>query len=80
MSNVTASRTSEGSRPGIVAPSNKVVVALPFGRVEIGHDSQELHELAQLVAELADVIARQIPGPDETHLSERARALAGRLG
>jgi hypothetical protein len=65
--------------PGIVAPANKVTLALPFSRVEFHEPSQDVAELAAVVVELAKAVEELVPVPELTALRDRAELLAQRL-
>ena len=42
--------------PEVVAPTNRVNVALPFGSIHIEETSKDLAELSRLVADLASIL------------------------
>ena len=65
-------------RPGpeVVAPPNRVTVAFPFSKIVIQAPSDDLAELAAVVAELAALLDRITPDPGIKTLRERARTLA----
>jgi hypothetical protein len=42
--------------PAVVAPSNRVNVALPFSRIHVEEPTKELGELAAIVAELVSIV------------------------
>ena len=50
------------SGPEVIAPTNKVNAALPFGTIHIEESSKDLAELARLVAELASFTEGLAPG------------------
>ena len=77
----TASRPPELRRavPEVVAPTNRVNVALPLSKITVQEPSEELAELAAVVAALADSLAELAPGERTTKLRKSARALAARL-
>ncbi len=65
--------------PGVVAPTTRLNLALPFSRITIEEPGKELIELAAIVADLA---AAMEPEAQEQGLSEvrkRADALVARL-
>ncbi len=68
------------SGPEVVAPTNRVNVALPFGNIHIEQSSKELAELAALVVELVSIVEVLAPGPTVEKLREKAQALAARVG
>jgi hypothetical protein len=64
--------------PGVVAPSNRVNVALPFGQIKVEEASRELAELIVLVRDLVfDLEATS--GQELKEIRERATALAARV-
>lgn len=65
--------------PGVVAPSTRVNVALPFSHFKVEEPSRELVELAQVVARLAAVVEEAAPGPQARLARRQADALARRL-
>jgi len=67
------------SAPEVVAPTNKVNVALPFGNIHIEESSKDLAELSRIVADLAFVIESLAPGPKVKALREQSQLLAARL-
>ena len=71
-------RGSPRSGPEVVAPTNKVNVALPFSTFRVDEASAELVELTGIVVELARLL-EDMAGPDAHQLHERAEALAARL-
>ena len=62
--------------PRMIAPTNKVNVALPFSKITVEEPSKEFRELARIVAGLAAAMERLAPGPEVTGLRERADVLA----
>jgi hypothetical protein len=54
-------------------------VALPFSKIQTHEPSQELAELAAVVADLAEIVERLAPGVDGKRLREHARRLAAWL-
>lgn len=68
------------SAPGIVAPSNRVNVALPFSKIMVQEPSREFAELSAIVAELLTVLESGSSGEALTALRHRAQVLAGRSG
>jgi len=65
--------------PRVVAPSNRINVALPFSKLTVGESTAELAELAAIVAELADVMADLQPGPRVEEVRGRLRGLEAKL-
>ena len=70
---------NRGGAPGIVAPSNRVNVALPFSQIKLQEPSKELAELAALVFDLVGTMAEWVPEDRLEELSSRARVLRDRL-
>jgi hypothetical protein len=72
-------RRAAGSRrrssPEIVAPTNRINVALPFAHLQVEEPSQDLAELAHILAELAAVVADLAPTSTAKDLRARAEAL-----
>jgi hypothetical protein len=66
--------------PGIVAPSNRVNVALPFSKIMVQEPSKEFAELSTIVAELLTVLESGSSGEAITALRQRAQLLAARSG
>jgi hypothetical protein len=64
------------SAPRVVAPTNKVNVALPFSKITVEEPSKEFRELAAIVAALAATLERVVTGPEMILLRERADVLA----
>jgi hypothetical protein len=62
--------------PRVVAPTNKVNVALPFSKITVEEPSKDFRELAAVVAALAAVMERVVTEPELTQLRERADVLA----
>jgi len=69
-----------GSRPAprVVAPTNKVTVALPFSKITLAEPGKEVAELAAIVAELTAIVEHVAEGPELARLRDRAEALAAR--
>jgi hypothetical protein len=67
------------SAPEVVAPTNRINVALPFSKIQIDEPSKDVGELAAVVSELASVVERVAPGEVSRRLRERAEAVAAKL-
>jgi hypothetical protein len=63
----------------VVAPTSRVNVALPFSHLHVEESSRGLAELTAIVAEMAAVIEKAVPGSQAKHLRERTQALKARL-
>ena len=63
----------------VSAPSSKVTIAFPFSQIRTQEPSDELRELAKIVVELADQIAKQQPSAELEQLANRSRVLFTRL-
>jgi hypothetical protein len=74
----TAAAPRARSAPRVVAPTNKVTVALPFSKITLEEPGKEIAELAAIVAELTAIVERVAEGPELTRLRDRAEALAAR--
>jgi hypothetical protein len=72
-----ARRTKQA--PGIVAPTTRVNLALPFSKITVEEPGKDLAELASIVAALAAVMERTANDPFLPELRKRAEALAARL-
>ena len=57
--------------PRVVAPTNKVTVALPFSKITLEEPGKEVAELAAIVEHVAG-------GPELARLRDRAEAVAAR--
>jgi hypothetical protein len=68
-----------GQPPARVDSSTRVNLALPFSQIKIAEPSPHLIALTALVAELADLVADAVPGPQATDLRDRAHELTGKL-
>jgi len=68
--------------PGVVIPTTRVNLALPFSKITVEEPGQELAELAAIVAGLAGAMEQAMPEPDGSELPglrKRADALTARL-
>ncbi|HXP21497.1 MAG TPA: hypothetical protein VN840_17780 [Streptosporangiaceae bacterium] len=65
--------------PESVASITKVNVAFPFSQVKIAEPSEHLVALADVVDELARLVADSVPGPEAKDLRRRAHELVGQL-
>ena len=72
-----AQRTRQA--PGVVAPTTRVNLALPFSKITIEEPGKEFAELAAIVAGLAAAIEQAVPEPGLPDLRKRADALMARL-
>ena len=66
--------------PGVIAPTNRINVALPFSKIQTHEPSRELGELAAVVAELAALVEAMKPDGRTKRLREHAQKLAEQLG
>jgi hypothetical protein len=64
------------SAPRMIAPTNKVNVALPFSKITVEEPGKEFRELARIVAGLAAAMEHLVTGPEVTQLRERADVIA----
>jgi hypothetical protein len=69
------------SAPGVVAPSKRVNVALPFSKMRIEEPSRELAELTGIVIDVLAELERLVPDRVDNieDLRQRAQGLAMRL-
>jgi hypothetical protein len=80
-----ASEEKRNSRqaPGVVVPTTRVNLALPFSKITVEELGRELAELAAIVAALAAAVeqaaAQDAPESDLPELRKRADALVTRL-
>ena len=65
--------------PGVVVPTTRVNLALPFSKITVEEPGTDLAELASVVAALAAVMERTADDPFLPELRKRAEALAARL-
>ena len=65
--------------PGVVIPTTRVNLALPFSKITVEEPGKDLAELASMVAALAAVMERTADDPFLPELHKRAEALAARL-
>ena len=72
-----ARRTKQA--PGVVAPTTRVNLALPFSKITVEEPGKDLAELASIVAALAAVMERAVDDPFLPELRKRAEAFAARL-
>ena len=56
-----ARRTKQA--PGVVAPTTRVNLALPFSKITVEEPGKDLAELASIVAALAAVMERTVDDP-----------------
>ena len=55
-------------------PSTRVTIAFPFSSIKLREPDERVVELAEVVAALAERVARLAPGDDTAELLERAQA------
>ncbi|HUI03440.1 MAG TPA: hypothetical protein VLZ77_07855 [Acidimicrobiales bacterium] len=72
-------RPEHRTAPEVVAPTNRINVALPFSHLQVEETSKDLAELAQIVGELAALVADVAPASKAKALRARAEALTSRL-
>ena len=65
--------------PGIVAPTTRLNVALPFSKITVEEPGRDVAELAAIVADLAVAMEKSAPEPGLPELRKRAEAVAARL-
>ena len=74
------SNNEKKPRQIISSPSNKITVAFPFSNIKIQEPSEQLRELATVVADLAEQVAKIQPSAETDLLVEQTRALKANLG
>jgi hypothetical protein len=67
------------ARTTVSAPTSKVTIALPFSQIRTQEPSDELRELARIVVDLADQIAKLQPSGELDHLADQSLALLAKL-
>jgi hypothetical protein len=66
--------------PHNTAPShNRMIIAFPFSAVRISGSDEAVAALASIVAELADLVAKDAADADAQLLADRARSLARQI-
>jgi hypothetical protein len=74
------SKDDSRKAPGVVAPSTRVTIAFPFSAVKSQEPSAELRELAVLVAQMTETLAKLDPSAGTDELVQHARTLLTKLG
>ena len=67
------------SAPEVVAPTNRVNVALPFSHLHVEESSKDLAELAAVVTDLVSIVQGLTSSTEIEALRERAETLAARF-
>lgn len=67
-----AGKHAHDGAPGVVAPSTRVNVALPFSQIRLEEPSRELTDLAAVVVDLIAAMSEWVP--EERLVDLRARA------
>jgi hypothetical protein len=62
------------------SPTSKVTIAFPFSQITTQEASDELRELARIVAGLTEEIGKLHPCPETDLMVERARGVVTKLG
>ena len=75
----TAVAERPGQAPGVVAPTTRLNLALPFSKITIEEPGKELIELAVIVADLAAAMEPAESGEGLPDVRKRADALVARL-
>jgi hypothetical protein len=65
--------------PGMVIPTTRVNLALPFSKITVEEPDGEVAELASIVAALAAIMERTVDNPFLPEVRKRAEAMAARL-
>ncbi len=74
-----ASRGAED--PGdakVIAPTNRITVAFPFSKISLPGAGDDVADLAELVRDMADLLAKASPSVKAESIRKRAHALAAR--
>jgi len=66
-------------RATVSAPTSKVTIAFPFSQIRTQEPSDELRELARIVVELAEEVAKLEPSAERDRLANESRALFAKL-
>jgi hypothetical protein len=66
-------------KPSTAPEVNRINIALPFAKIVTLETSEELRDLATLVADLAEVVERLAPNTDAQQIHARTKTLAARL-
>ena len=75
----TPRRPPTKTAPGVVAPTTRVNIALPFSTFRIQEPSRDLAELAAILASLLDFLDEHSPDAQLSELRDRAHAAAVHL-
>jgi hypothetical protein len=74
------SQDEKPKRPtGPISSSNRTIVAFPFSTVRTEETSAEVRELALIVSQLAETVAKLDPSLDNDELLQKVRALVNKL-
>ena len=65
--------------PKINAPTSKVTIAFPFASIRMDDPSDELRELAAIVGELAEEVAKLRPSERNDELGTRVQGVITKL-
>jgi hypothetical protein len=63
----------------VSAPSTRVTIAFPFSQIRNTEPSEQLRELANIVAALVDEVAKLRPSAENDALVQRTQALVAEL-
>ena len=69
----------KGPKSVVSAPSTRVTIAFPFSQVKTSEPSEQLRELAMIVAEVVDEVAKLRPSSENDALVQRVQALVAQL-
>lgn len=73
-----AATPRRGSAPEVVAPTNRINVALPFSHLQVEEASKDLAELTEIVADLVGIVEKMAPASGAKELRARLAVLATR--
>ena len=64
--------------PQTVAPHTRITVAFPFSHISMAEPPPEVEEVIELLEEMADLVAKAVPGPKAEELRKRVHELVKR--
>jgi uncharacterized coiled-coil DUF342 family protein len=65
--------------PRVATSAQTLTIAFPFSQIKQVEATAELRELAQLIADLSEQLAKANPSVETDTLAQRARAISTRL-
>jgi hypothetical protein len=76
---VESAKHDKHGGPEVIAPSNRITVALPFSQIKVTEASAELRDLTELLCDLVDSLSSVVPEKQLGPLRGRAEALRAKL-